>query len=156
MRCTRARLRCLVVHSEARRIAAAEPVAIARLVVGHRDDHLIELRSNLHTACETAASSLRASRTVQGTSLGARHRVHLLEERVSYDDMALSAADAGAIVIEWHLVGSKCVLEVATVAVGEDARGSVALQHVKQALARVGSVAARNTIGRNHINPNAA
>ena len=104
-----------------------EPVTVARLVVGNSNNHLVKLRPNLHAACETAASGLRASRTVQGTSLGARHRVHFFEERVSNNDMALGAADAGTVVVEGHLIGREGVLLVATVAVGKDARSSIAL-----------------------------
>ena len=144
---------CLL--SEARRVASAEPVTVASLVVGDDADHFVQLGPNLHAACETATSSLRASRTVQGTSLHFGHRVRLIEERIAYNDMALSAANASTIVVVGHLIRRESVLLVATIAVGEDTGSSITLQDIEQTLARVSCISARDAIWRNHVDPDA-
>ena len=149
-------LLALCLSSEARRVATTEPVTVARLVVGNNADHLVQLGRNLDAACETATGSLRASRTVQGTSLSTGHSVRLLEERVADNDMALSATDTSTIVVVGHLIRRESVLLVATIAVGEDSGSSITLQHIEQTLARVRSVSARDTIWRNHVDPDAA
>ena len=139
--------------SESISLLSWEPISVYTSIMSNNADHLIEFWSNLDAASKSTILIVCTTGSLENSLLGGWLSVQFIKEGIRDHNLALAAAHTHWVVVIWHLIRSKSMLSISSLAVWEDTGSLISCEHIEEGFSTECSIPTRNTIWWKNIHP---
>ena len=121
------------------------------IIGSDRDDHFIQILSDLNAAGKSRIRRLPKIISIQGSSFSGRNRVQLVDPFICNFNLAVAAFNAPGVIVIGLDPGFE--LRVSTTTVEVEARNIMLIKGVHESFPRPGSHSPGHAVVRHHVHP---